>query len=304
MDQAIRAMSEPVDVVVFGASNQVGAFLIPQLLENGHRVVAVSRHSRPPWIHQNRRLDWRQADLADRPDLAVTAPTLLHLAPLTLFPAAMNAVGRVERAVVTSSTSRFSKVGSSDAGERQLASNLVAGERLAGMTCDQAGVGLTVLRPTIIYGAGLDRSLTRLAGLMERWPVMPLPGPAIGLRQPVHAEDIATAIQSVLIHPVTVGRAYDLPGGDTLTYQAMIERVMKSIDHPPRLLLTPTGLLALALPVLRLHPRWRDLRRAMLERVNEDLVFDVAPAARDFGYQPRAFRVTGRTWQRLDRRLD
>ncbi|PPT43957.1 nucleoside-diphosphate sugar epimerase, partial [Xanthomonas arboricola] len=42
----------------------------------------------------------------------------------------------------------------------------------------------TVLRPTLVYGAGRDRTLTQIAGLAQRTGAFVLPANATGLRQP------------------------------------------------------------------------------------------------------------------------
>jgi hypothetical protein len=46
---------------------------------------------------------------------------------------------------------------------------------------------------------------------------------------------------------------------------------------------------ALALRIAHAGGRLRGMNRAALQRMGEDLVFDLAPAQRDFGYAPRAF---------------
>jgi hypothetical protein len=54
-------------------------------------------------------------------------------------------------------------------------------------------MGWTILRPTLIYGAGIDRSITPIVQRALRLRLFPIPL-AGGLRQPVHADDIARAV--------------------------------------------------------------------------------------------------------------
>ena len=62
----------------------------------------------------------------------------------------------------------------------------------------ERGIACTVFRPTLIYGAGTDRSLAPIARFARRWRVLPVPLGANGLRQPVHARDLAAACVAVL----------------------------------------------------------------------------------------------------------
>mgnify|MGYP002620180434 CR=1 FL=1 len=83
-------------------------------------------------------------------------------------------------------------------------------------------------------------------------------------------------------------RAYDLPGGETLSYREMVARVLAALRPPRRLWVLPGPLFALAAWTargLRLH----DAGPAVLARMRQDLVFDAGPARRDLGYAPRGF---------------
>ena len=52
---------------------------------------------------------------------------------------------------------------------------------------------------------------------------MPLVGGAPGLRQPVHAEDLAN--NRSRIEPATINKFYALSGSETLSYREMIGRI-------------------------------------------------------------------------------
>ncbi len=213
-----------------------------------------------------------------------------HLAPIWLLPPVLPellAQGWT-RVVAVSSTSRWTKAQSSDPAERGVARRLAEAEAEVARLCEAAGATWTVLRPTLVYAEGRDRNVSRLAGLARRFGVLPLSGRGEGLRQPVHADDLAAAVIAALASPAAANRAYDLPGGETLTYADMCRRVFAGLGRPPRLLHAPPWLwragLALASPLLP------GAGAAMGERMSADLVFDPGPAQRDLGWNPRPFR--------------
>ena len=99
-----------------------------------------------------------------------------------------------------------------------------------------SGVDWVILRPTLIYGLGQDKNISEIVRLIRRFGFFPLVGQAKGLRQPVHAEDVATACLSALEKTDVVNRAYNLSGGETLSYREMINRVFTALGRRPRLI--------------------------------------------------------------------
>jgi len=154
------------------------------------------------------------------------------------------------------------------------------------------GAQATLLRPTLVYGAGRDASLTRIAALARRFGLFPLPRGATGLRQPVHVEDLADAAIAVLEVAATFGQAYALPGGETLAYREMVARTLAAMSPPARLLELPAPLFKLAVGVAQRLGIARALNAAAVARMGQDLVFDASPAHRHFGYAPRGFAPT------------
>lgn len=74
----------------------------------------------------------------------------------------------------------------------------------------QAGIDLTVLRPSVVFGAG-DSFLNLFATLQAWAPMLPLAG-ADARFQPVWVEDLASAIVRSLENKATIGRVYECAG--------------------------------------------------------------------------------------------
>jgi nucleoside-diphosphate-sugar epimerase len=199
--------------------------------------------------------------------------------------------------VAFGSTSRYTKAASPSAAERETARRLAESEERIERGCGEAGIRWTLLRPTLVYGAGRDRNVSDIARFVRRFGFFFVAGAGRGRRQPVHAADLAAAVLAVLDSPATLDRAYDLPGGETLSYCEMVERIADGLGRRARILHLPLPLLRAGLGLARRLPGLGHLTPAMAERMNEDLVFDPAAARADFGYAPRPFHFPDESWQ-------
>jgi hypothetical protein len=72
-----------------------------------------------------------------------------------------------------------------------------------------------------------------------------------------------------------------------MSYRVMVERLFRHLGKKPQLLTLPflpqsLDLMNKMFPLLHVNGE-------IARRMNEDLVFDNEPAAKDFGYRPRGF---------------
>lgn len=220
-------------------------------------------------------------------------PYWVCVAPIWVLPDYFGLLERQDarRVVVLSSTSRFTKVGSGDTAETAVAARLIEAEDRVVAWAQSRGIEWVILRPTLIYGQGRDKNIAEIARFVRRFGFFPVFGKALGLRQPIHAEDVAAACVSTLQSSHVANHAYNISGGETLTYRDMVARVFAALGRRPRLAAVPLWAFRLAVALLRCLPRYRQWSAAMAERMNRDLVFDHANAARDLGFSPRPFRL-------------
>lgn len=275
-------------VLVVGLTGQVGDVLAPPLLARFGAIDALSRYPRGiiAGVH------WLLGSLEHMPpDESMAHDILISLGPLDAFAlwycSARPAAARV---IALGSTGLRDKSDSSDPKERELAQRLADAEGSLFEAGRQFGAAVTVLRPTLLYGSGRDRSLTPLVLLARRWRFLPMPATAKGLRQPVHVEDVAAAILACLDAPVgmTAGRAFDLPGGEVLALDAMVRRSLERHAPGARVLVLPGFMFrALAWIADRLG---KGPARGSLSRLAADQTADAKPARLAFGYNPGPFR--------------
>jgi nucleoside-diphosphate-sugar epimerase len=270
-------------VLVLGATSLIGRWLMSALEQAGLDTIALSRTQSAGGAQ------WIAGDLKDPGLVLPPIATVFSLSPIWLLPdalPALNAAG-MTRVVAFSSTSRFTKESSPDASERAVAKALSDAEGAVEGWCAANGVAWTILRPTLIYDEGRDGNVSRIARLVKRFGIMPLLGGGQGLRQPVHAADLAAGALAAAGSPATHNRAYDLVGGETVTYRVMVERIFEGLGKPARVLPLPVWLFGLVMRLAK--PFYPGATTAMGARMGQDLVFDSGDATRDFGWTPRAF---------------
>jgi nucleoside-diphosphate-sugar epimerase len=187
-----------------------------------------------------------------------------------------------------SSTSVLTKVDSEIPSERAGLKSLIDAEQQIIETCERHQVQWTILRPTLIYCEGRDRNITPLARLIRRFRVMPLVGGGTGLRQPLHARDLAAGLIAAAATRAAAGQIYAVGGSETLTYREMIGRIFDALGLPRRTPAIPAALWRTLFPLIK--PLFPGANVAMGLRMTQDMAFDATPAIRDFGWSPRGFR--------------
>ena len=234
------------------------------------------------WAQGEGGIAWQRGDLEGFDD-PHRFDAVLSLGPLDAFARAV-AEGRVRagRVVAFGSTSVHVKGRSPDPAERDVAGRLAAAEAALFAACRARGTPCTVLRPTLVWGLGRDATVSRVVQLARRWPLLPLPVGAPGLRQPVHALDLADAALAALSAETTATGAFDLPGGERIAFGEMLRRSVAAGAPACRTWPVPWVVLAWAGRVDARLGGWAS-------RLADDLVFDDRPARAALGWAPRGF---------------
>ena len=92
-----------------------------------------------------------------------------------------------------------------------------------------AGLDLTLFRPSVIFGPG-DAFLTLFARMAKIAPLFPLAG-ADARFQPVWVEDVAAAVADSLLHPESIGAAFDLCGPTQYSLRELVSYAAKVSGH-------------------------------------------------------------------------
>jgi len=148
-----------------------------------------------------------------------------------------------------------------------------------------AGLQLTVLRPSVIFGAD-DRFLNLFARLQKTVPVMLLAGAEVRM-QPVWVGDVARAVVHCLQHPATAGMTFELAGPRPYTLRELVSIAGRLSGHERPVIGLPLAfgyLQALALQCLPGEPLMSTDNVGSLERDN--VPSGHCPGLADMGIAP------------------
>ena len=114
-----------------------------------------------------------------------------------------------------------SALGAASDGPSMYQRSKARGEAVLDQAAQLGSMGLSVLRPSVIFGAE-DRFLNLFADLQRVFPLMPLAG-ADARFQPVWVRDVAQAIVTCLRDDATLGRTYEACGPEVWTLRDLVK---------------------------------------------------------------------------------
>jgi uncharacterized protein YbjT (DUF2867 family) len=160
----------------------------------------------------------------------------------------------------------------------------VAAGEAAFLASGRAGI---MLHPTMIYGAEGEDNVQRLAALLRRLPLVPLPGGGRALVQPIHQADLTRSIRSALEIAWDGPRSLVVAGPEAVAYADFVRAVAVAAGlRRPRLLPLPAWLLMAAALPTALAPFVPTIRPAEIRRLLEDKAFDIRPMITTLGVVP------------------
>jgi nucleoside-diphosphate-sugar epimerase len=124
-------------------------------------------------------------------------------------------------------------------GDAYAASKLAAEQALAGV---QGSMGITILRPPLVYGPGVKANFLALLSAVARG--VPLPLSSIRNRRSlIGVDNLVAAIFACLESPAAVGRTYHVTDGMPVSTPDLIRALSTALGTPSRLFPFPPRLL-------------------------------------------------------------
>ena len=261
-------------VLVAGATGFVGSRLSSALTEDGHELLALTRHPEEydgPGTAAG-------GDVSDEPALAEAlggceaAYYLVHSLDSADF-AERDAEGARSfgRAAKEAGVQRIIYLSGLGADGDDLSPHLRSRQEVEQLL-GEAGVPVTAIRAGVIIGnEGLSWELMR--ELVAHLPVMITPKWVRTKAQPVAIIDVVRYLVAALSLPETVGKTYEIGGPEILTYEKAMHRVARVQKRP--LLMVPVPLLT-----PKLSSRWLALvtsvdlqtARTLIESMSNEVI--------------------------------
>ena len=263
-------------VHVIGASGRSGLALARVL---GCRTVPVVRDA-AKWAAAGIGLPPAVADLTDPPALTRALRGATHVvscAHARHTAQVIAAAPEGARLVLLGSTRKFSRWPDAHG------DGVLAGEA-ALLASGRSGV---MLHPAMIYGAQGEDNVRRLAALMRRLPVLPLPAGGRSLVQPIHQSDVTRAILAALDRQWPGPATLVICGPEPMPYRDFVRAIAAGSGvRLPRIITVPAGPLIALATLTRLIPGVPAVSGAEIRRLLEDKAFDSGPMRTVLGITP------------------
>ena len=227
----------------------------------------------------------RAIDINDGPDW--TAPKgsiVISLLPLWVLSENLSHFMEAKSIIALSSTNIFDK-------NSRISKSLGRAETRLDEWSKRNLVTYTILRPTLIYDGKHDQNIARIAKIIKRFFIFPIAYPGTGLRQPIHADDVSKAILSAINSSGCENQAFNIAGGEILSYREMVRRILLALGRMPIVIMLPEFLLRTMFKVLSYLKIINEKRVGpnLFKRMNEDRVFYCEDGLKALKYNPRKF---------------
>ena len=221
------------NVLILGGAGFVGRQLVEQLQRRGARMTVVTRHPAAAVRVNQPRARVAVADVMDPPTLArlvaghdavVNLIAILHGNRRQFERVHVELPRRIAEACAQAGGRRLvhvSALGATADGPSMYQRSKAGGETALKQAAQSGALRLTVLRPSVIFGAE-DHFLNLFAGLQNIFPLMPLAGAGARM-QPVWVHDVAEAIALCLERDAAIGQTYEACGPEVWTLRDIVQ---------------------------------------------------------------------------------
>lgn len=280
-------------VLVTGAAGFLGKDLVARLLDRGWRVRALLRPGKPAPFPAHERLEKVIGDMTDAASLRAPltgVAAVVHLAARTGDQPDSDDVnvGGALRLVDACRTAGCRRVVNMSTQSTKIPRKGVYARTKgdADEVFHSAGLDVTSLLPSIIYGEERGGVFGTLLRFVQKLPVVPVLGNGTWRSAPVYIGDVSEAVSACLQTEATIGKKYDIAGPDVISFDALIDRLAAELGMRARKVHIPFALALLGAKVVtKLLPR-PPITVSNVLGSNQDTVIDTGPARRDFGFDP------------------
>lgn len=213
----------------------------------------------------------------------VGAETVIHISGILFSPNVIAAAiaNNLKWAILIHTTGRYSSFKSASEEYIKIEDELLR---------KRNKIGITVLRPTMIYGSSGDRNMYKLVDYLYKHRFFPMFGNGTNLMQPVHAKDLGYAYYDVLVNrDRTFNRDYDLSGKHPIEYIELVRCVSEKLGKKTMIIKVPLSISIFAAKIYNKIDKAAIISVEQVLRMQEDKAFSYEAATQTFGYSPMSF---------------
>jgi nucleoside-diphosphate-sugar epimerase len=153
-----------------------------------------------------------------------------------------------------------------------------------------AGVGYTIVRPTLVYEPGGGQELMMFLDYLRRFPLVPFIGKGSALKRPVWSGDVVDGLARLLGNPVALGKTYNLSGAEAISMLELARLLLAHCDRPRPIVPLPVPLCRALAWLAGLLMERPPLTQSAIAGVVNDADLDPSLAMHELGYHPLGVR--------------
>lgn len=141
----------------------------------------------------------------------------------------------------------------------------------------ETGMQVVIVRPPLVYGAGVKANFASLLNVVNK--KLPLPLASINAKRSlIYVDNLADAIIVCAIHPKAAGQTYLVSDGEDVSISQLIKKIAHALDKPSYLLTFPVSIMGFFASLLG--------KRSSIDRLTQSLIIDSSKIRQQLDWKP------------------
>jgi len=277
-------------VLITGCSCSTGVHFIQQLvLNNQYSLRCFARKTSNIKLLKDYPIQWFIGDLKEADDHQLNnaiqgIDIVVHIGGIRT---ALNVIRlmvkySINKGIFVNTTGIYSKFRSASEEYQQIETNMLR-------IFQENKIQFVILRPTMIYGDGIDKNVANLVRFIKRCSLIPLFGDGSALIQPIYYKDVSMALVSVMENETCLNKSYNIAGKYPMTYREFIYIIAQKLGKKVFFVRLPISLTTFIVSRMEKLFKHFPITSEQILRTTENRAFDYSEAKKDFGFNPVSF---------------
>lgn len=277
-------------LLVTGITGHSGKYFLQELIDHKYedKIRCIVRSSSDTSLLEKSGLMLEKAvgDLKDQEFMDTClkdVDTVLHIGHISnsIYVIKAAVKNNLKRAIFVHTTGIYSKYKSASEGYKNIKSEV---RKI--IKDNASSIGLTILRPTMIYGNINDKNMVIFIKMVDKLRLFPVIDHGKNLLQPVNGRDLGKAYYQVLVNPKIVNGDYILSGKKPVMMLDMFKMISNNLRKKTIFVSLPMGFGIFMARILKTVSIGKVDYIEKVQRMGEDRSYSHEDAHRDFGYDP------------------